>query len=88
MEKLCGNCKHFVQHYVINSADNLIPIHYGTCAGKRITSHSRHYPLESACDRWETNEREQEKQSQSTEKRLKEIIKQLNELVQVMKLKK
>lgn len=83
MEKLCLNCKHFVQHYHLNCLNRICPTNCGLCKLKKVNDKQRKKSaLDEACKLWETNEKDADSLEWTLENNLENIVEQLNKIIQ------
>ena len=85
LKQSCKNCKYFIQHYVIiNNA--FYTANCGHCTARKITPKDRRsFPFISACELWETDEAEKEKQNESIKRAIFKMQKNLSEILQILK---
>ena len=84
-EKVCGNCKNYIQHYVIHKA-HLLETH-GHCAKHKPNRNTIKLidKKQQSCEKWECAENEKTKREESIIKTLREIKRQLTDVALILK---
>ncbi len=73
-KKCCTNCKHFVQHYVLENLIRFKPLSCGHCVKDSKNKLQKGFPENYICDSWEPTERKVEDRIKS----IKEIVKHMD----------
>lgn len=79
-EKVCGNCKNYIQHYVIHKAHLLETKGHCTKCKPKANTITFIDKKQKSCEKWEHAEDEETKREESIIKTLREMKKQLSNI--------
>lgn len=85
-EKVCGNCKNYIVHYVRHKACLLET--GGHCAKQkpRMGLLRFYNKLQKGCEKWESVREEKNKKNECIFQTIREIKKQLNDIALILKV--
>lgn len=83
-DKLCKNCKHFYEHYVINVRGYLVNTNGGHC-GQPYNYNKYIRGNKEACKHWEADEEKIEKRTQYIKNTLMQMAKRIEDIALILK---